>query len=1048
MQRGVEWGDVRPPASIPVDELLRHAGFVRDLARELCHDAATADDLAQDVWVRTLAHPPHTHDSPRGWFATIARRLVANRRRGDQRRRAREHGREAPTAPLTPEAVLAAEQTRERLVHAVLALAEPYRQVLLLRFWEGLEPRDIAARMQVPGPTVRTHLARGLERLRAQLDAEHGGDRSQWLAALAPWLPARAPVVATATSLLLMKKLVVASLLVAVAAFTWWSLWPASGPLAPNDQRNVVAAVAPGASAANADAERDASLPRTAADGTLAIDVAREPRVFPATRGRAAVLGIVVDEDGLPVADAAVELAPTLGHAAPGLAIEDDRTERHRTRSGADGRFRVDGVSEGPLSVRATFDRFEAKATAIVGAADSCVVHLRLGPRKSHGDDLRVRVVDSDRRPVPDAHVQLFAWSRLQEEASARAASRRTPLAEATSDANGDVAWRGLGIGTGVVFARTRDGCIGRASFDNDWDDDPLTAKVEVAAPGALRLHFRGLDAEGLRDAVVSLHALAVTRGYATTGGRSIDVPLTSPTLLVPDVCGTYGVTLSAPFAGAGGARLRCEPMGWGERPIANSVVMTTVHAVAGRTTDATLEVVAGGTIRGRVVAAGGPVRGARVRAVLTPRNGNLPAGLVAGSTHIWHFAHAFDNGPDAPESTRETHTDGDGEYVLPGLPPGEWRIEVATPSLSLDRRMDVRVAEGETVSLHHELQRAGVLQVAAVDVHCFELVREGEREPTAVAYTLGSFATFAGLAPGRYVVGRFGADTSDPLGVGTVVAGRTTWLDLRAASVRAVIRGVVHAGADAVAGAVVYTMSSTTTARDGTFRLDCGYRPDFRSQGMLDVSIGSSYWSFKPPGSYPAAALDVDLQLGAHHVDLELHDPDRCVRPTAGEFHLKVAPANPGPASSPTSFSGKLRIRSPVTRIGPMPEGRLFGDFELEDGSTVSFRSAVPRAEPLRLALPGRGTLRIRVLRAPMTLINVSVTTWLGSGDAPADFDNADGGFATSSVYTDENNLAVAQVLAGEILVRLAYDSAKQVAPVRVRLEPGTETTVDLVFP
>ena len=68
---------------------------------------------------------------------------------------------------------------------AVLTLAEPYRATVLLRFFEGLPPRLIAARLGVPVATVHSRLQRALAQLRHQLDHDFAG-RPQWLAAFAP----------------------------------------------------------------------------------------------------------------------------------------------------------------------------------------------------------------------------------------------------------------------------------------------------------------------------------------------------------------------------------------------------------------------------------------------------------------------------------------------------------------------------------------------------------------------------------------------------------------------------------------------------------------------------------------------------------------------------------------------------------------------------------------------------------------------------------------------------------------------------------------------
>jgi RNA polymerase sigma-70 factor (ECF subfamily) len=67
------------------------------------------------------------------------------------------------TDPLAE--ALAAEQ-REQVRRAVLALPEPYREVIALRFFSELSLLDIAVVTGRPEGTVKSQLHRGLERMR------------------------------------------------------------------------------------------------------------------------------------------------------------------------------------------------------------------------------------------------------------------------------------------------------------------------------------------------------------------------------------------------------------------------------------------------------------------------------------------------------------------------------------------------------------------------------------------------------------------------------------------------------------------------------------------------------------------------------------------------------------------------------------------------------------------------------------------------------------------------------------------------------------------
>src|SRR5262245_49803444 len=173
-----------------MQELLAHGDFVRSLARQLI-GSTDADDLAQDAWVRTLRRHGHADGAdvrrPRSWLARVLGRLAANHRRAERRREQREHlsaSARPREAPSTAD-VLACEEARQRVVNAVLALEEPFRATVLARFYECLPDEAIAARDGVAVATVRSRVKRSLDRLRARLDAEHGGQRAAWTAPLA-----------------------------------------------------------------------------------------------------------------------------------------------------------------------------------------------------------------------------------------------------------------------------------------------------------------------------------------------------------------------------------------------------------------------------------------------------------------------------------------------------------------------------------------------------------------------------------------------------------------------------------------------------------------------------------------------------------------------------------------------------------------------------------------------------------------------------------------------------------------------------------------------
>src|SRR5262245_18888049 len=156
------------------------------MARSLLFDAQRAEDVAQDAWRAALESGPREPGSLRAWLAGVVRRRAADVIRGDARRGARERRAARPESTPSAADMRAREETRRAAVDAVLALEEPYRAALWLRFLEGLPPGAIAKRLGVPVETVRTRVKRGLDLARARLDARFGGDRRAWALALAP----------------------------------------------------------------------------------------------------------------------------------------------------------------------------------------------------------------------------------------------------------------------------------------------------------------------------------------------------------------------------------------------------------------------------------------------------------------------------------------------------------------------------------------------------------------------------------------------------------------------------------------------------------------------------------------------------------------------------------------------------------------------------------------------------------------------------------------------------------------------------------------------
>lgn len=166
-------------------------GLIRACQRIL-GDQSEAEDAAQEAFVtafRSLA--TWRGDGPLGaWLTRIAVRIAlrqAGRRRTVTWRDP--HGTSLDTESPTPadraaerEAVAAAPRTDPAILSlraerateirtAVAGLPEPYREVVALRFFGDASLDEIARETGRPLGTVKTHLHRGLARLRTSLEA-------------------------------------------------------------------------------------------------------------------------------------------------------------------------------------------------------------------------------------------------------------------------------------------------------------------------------------------------------------------------------------------------------------------------------------------------------------------------------------------------------------------------------------------------------------------------------------------------------------------------------------------------------------------------------------------------------------------------------------------------------------------------------------------------------------------------------------------------------------------------------------------------------------
>jgi RNA polymerase sigma-70 factor, ECF subfamily len=157
---------------------LLHANKARvySVALRLTGRRADADEIAQDVFLKLhgalpdIVSPSHL----KHWLLrTVAHRCIDLQRQQSSRPRLVSiellpEDAEGSALDAGPDPLLDA-----RLRRLTLQLAPEARAVLLLRFQEDLDPSDIATVLSISVNTVKSHLRRSLEWLRAQLTGDH-----------------------------------------------------------------------------------------------------------------------------------------------------------------------------------------------------------------------------------------------------------------------------------------------------------------------------------------------------------------------------------------------------------------------------------------------------------------------------------------------------------------------------------------------------------------------------------------------------------------------------------------------------------------------------------------------------------------------------------------------------------------------------------------------------------------------------------------------------------------------------------------------------------
>lgn len=432
-----------------LEALLAQQAWMQRLARRLVLDEAARDDLVQSAWLDLLKRPPRPGAGLRGFLATLLRRRAAKRKRESTRRERRERGHAPRESSLpSPDELSSEIEAQRNVVAAVLALDESHRDVIILRYFHDLSAHAIARERGLTIAAVESRLRRGLEKLRAELTREVGGDARRWALPLLP-VASRATAdaaigigIGIGAGALLMSKPIVGA---AIAA----TLFVAASFFAESDPRTEtsgtpVAAVAPAVADESTIPNTEASDAPEVERTSVALEDASAPRADARTSEVPSSCRLrVVDAFGAPAAhgEIVLEREGTIAPQFPGL---DEQGEANLPRSNVATWLWVFFDGSAPVRLPVSLAAESTTVTLPRGEVVAGRVEIDGAPaRRPVGIELRA--LDGF-RALETAPAELYDWW------SARRFSSVSSLST-TSDAFGRFRFTGLESGRRVVVS-------------------------------------------------------------------------------------------------------------------------------------------------------------------------------------------------------------------------------------------------------------------------------------------------------------------------------------------------------------------------------------------------------------------------------------------------------------------------------------------------------------------------------------------------------------------------------------------------------------------
>ncbi|MDQ0464020.1 RNA polymerase sigma-70 factor (ECF subfamily) [Caulobacter ginsengisoli] len=158
----------------------RHGSAVRGLLRRMGAQASLADDLAQDAFLAAFESIAEFRGEGTfsAWVRRIAARLYVKRWRKDGRLEFAQDLSDDSQAEIGSGGEGAA-ASRIDLDEALKGLGETERMCISLCYGAGLSHAEAAEALNAPLGTVKSHVKRGLDKLRSRLAPPEGGSGRQ-----------------------------------------------------------------------------------------------------------------------------------------------------------------------------------------------------------------------------------------------------------------------------------------------------------------------------------------------------------------------------------------------------------------------------------------------------------------------------------------------------------------------------------------------------------------------------------------------------------------------------------------------------------------------------------------------------------------------------------------------------------------------------------------------------------------------------------------------------------------------------------------------------